>query len=51
MRALPHDGLRGKNCPQCGQGLQWKKAIIESAKRSMVFENIRRRADTKRGKK
>ena len=26
MRAKPHEGLNGKNCPQCGQGLKWRKA-------------------------
>jgi predicted RNA-binding Zn-ribbon protein involved in translation (DUF1610 family) len=25
MRAKPHDGAKNKNCPQCGQGLQWRK--------------------------
>ena len=22
----PHPGLKGKNCPQCGQGVSWRKA-------------------------
>lgn len=26
MRDKPHVGLDGKDCPQCGQGLQWKFA-------------------------
>lgn len=26
LRAGPHDGLHGKDCPQCGQGLQWRLA-------------------------
>ena len=26
MNELPHEGLGGKDCPQCGQGLSWRKA-------------------------
>jgi predicted RNA-binding Zn-ribbon protein involved in translation (DUF1610 family) len=28
MRAKPHEGMRGENCPQCGQGLFWRVARI-----------------------
>ncbi len=24
MRALPHEDQNGKDCPQCGQGINWK---------------------------
>jgi len=26
MRATPHEGLRGRDCPQCGQGIMWRFA-------------------------
>jgi len=26
LRAEPHDGLRGVDCPQCGQGMRWRWA-------------------------
>jgi len=26
MRAKPHPGLHGRNCPQCGQGIKWRLA-------------------------
>jgi len=26
MREEPHDGLNGKDCPQCGQGMSWRRA-------------------------
>lgn len=26
MRTQPHEGLSGKNCPQCGQGIKWRIA-------------------------
>ncbi len=25
MRDEPHPGLKGKDCPQCGQGISWRK--------------------------
>jgi Zn-finger nucleic acid-binding protein len=27
MKSAPHEGLRGKDCPQCGQGISWRRAI------------------------
>lgn len=24
LKDSPHDGLDGKDCPRCGQGLHWK---------------------------
>ena len=26
MRANPHDGLKGKDCSLCGQGINWREA-------------------------
>jgi Zn-finger nucleic acid-binding protein len=33
MRANPHPGTNGKYCPQCGQGIQWRKEANRRAPR------------------
>jgi len=32
MADPPHKGLNDKNCPQCGQGMNWRKARIGGVK-------------------
>ena len=30
MRAFPHEGMNDKDCPQCGQGINWKAALKQA---------------------
>jgi len=34
LRTLPHDGLDGKDCSQCGQGIQWRRERLRRRIRS-----------------
>ena len=38
----PHDGLNGKDCPQCGQGLSWRVALSrKQSKQNSKNVNLR----------
>ena len=40
MREDPHDGLDGKECPQCGQGMSWRRAKRKQANDKLpILEN------------
>ncbi len=32
MKAKPHKGLNDKDCPQCGQGINWKAVLKKGGK-------------------
>ena len=40
VREGPHDGLGGKDCPRCGQGISWRKAARIKSKKSTNKRNI-----------
>lgn len=35
MRAQPHEGMAGNDCPQCGQGINWHRVVYLNRKRKM----------------
>lgn len=40
MRALPHKGVNNKDCPQCGQGINWKAALKKAKPKKINRHNI-----------
>jgi len=43
---VPHEGLNGEDCPQCGQGLRWRYAARMAAQKK---RKTRRQPTTGKG--
>jgi len=43
LRAQPHEGVNGEDCPQCGQGLFWRTARLHKRSNKACSRRVPRR--------
>lgn len=45
MAEPPHEGMKKKDCPQCGQGLSWRKAKKKNKKAPDAVKSEERKTE------